>query len=173
MARPSFSSVTTEAIALTILTSMVILMLSSCSQDQGPKDAVALYDDCYFEKGPSFSEFNTGNYTGEEIARVYIELPDKQRFMLSELPEDVAAVIFENTPRLPGTETRYSDLYSSFTFRNGKLVAAKLDSGSELFRISAHEEGPYLSFPIDKDALVREFGEPVEWRKPFKRPSGP
>ena len=172
MARQPICSTVKATAVISMLMFPAILTWSSCSQNYGPKDAVALYEDCYFDEGPSFSELSTGYYTGKKIAYIYIELPDQRRYLLHELPVEVAEELLKSKVPID-EEMLYADDFSHFSYRNGKLVAAKLARGSDLFRISAHKEGPYLSFPIDKETLIREFGEPVKWRRPFKQSTGP
>jgi hypothetical protein len=112
---------------------------------------VAMYEDCYFEHNPRFTEFSTPVPDENKIARVYIELPDQRRFLLSEIPEEVAAKWLKLfSPHQE--ETWYVDDYSRLSYRDGKLVEVVLDWGSELFRISPNRDGPYLDFPIEREA---------------------
>ena len=156
-----------------LLASVGILSVSSCSRSLDPTQRmVAMYEDCYFDHNPRFTEFSTPVPNENKIARVYIELPDQRRFLLSELPEEVASELLQPLD-LPREETRYVDDYSILKYRDGKLVFAVLDWGSELFRISPNRDGPYLDFPIEREALLQAFGEPLRWRRPFHRPTGP
>jgi len=156
-----------------LLVSVGILSVSSCSRSlDSSQNTVAVYEDCYFARSPKFTKFRTRAENEKKIARVYIELPDQRRFLLSELPEEIASELLQPLD-LPREETRYVDDYSILKYRDGKLVFAVLDWGSELFRISPNRDGPYLDFPIEREALLQAFGEPLRWRRPFHRPTGP
>ncbi|MEK6249964.1 MAG: hypothetical protein N2C12_17400, partial [Planctomycetales bacterium] len=63
--------------------------LTACDISGKPK-SVAVYEDCVFEPGPFFIEIYTTTENGKKLAKVYVELPDQRRFLLSELPEEVA-----------------------------------------------------------------------------------
>lgn len=133
----------------------------------------AIYSDCLFRGNPSFNAFSTYADDGG-IARVYIELKDGRRFFLPDFPEEEAARL---TPLIRITPSDmgviYSDLANSMIYRDGKLVSAKLTSAFKPCKISRHPEGPFLEFPIDRDALLKEFGAPVKWSPPPKFRTGP
>lgn len=151
---------------------------TSCSRNySNTRDAQAIYEGFTFMPNPLFYQFVTG-YQREVIAPVYVELNDGSRHLLSELPEEVAASILPKfipvtpTASYPGVYDVYNDDHSLLKYRDGKLVLAALHAHSGLFAVSPHEDGPYLKLPIERKRLLEVFGEPKEWGRPPKLPTG-
>lgn len=151
----------------------VVVVPRLCREDPAnSRTPIAEYDNFEIWGHPDFYELVTSSYNSP-MGKVYVELPDQRRFLLSELPEEVAAESFEGYTR-PSGKTCYSDGRSSFSYRNGKLVFAKLHELSDMpCRISSREDGPYVAFPFDRKTLLEVFGEPLSWRLPGHMPCGP
>ena len=111
-------------------------------------------------------------------AELYVELPDKRRFLVSKLSEEVAGQILKRHDHsldkiLPDTSIDYTDHGTFLSYQDGKLVFVCLESGSCPFLISPNKDGPYVKLPISRDTLLKVFGEPIRWQKAPKPPSGP
>jgi hypothetical protein len=113
-------------------------------------------------------------------AELYVELPDKRRFLISELPEEVAGQILKrHDHRLDKIRPENSIVYGSsnmhtfLKYRDGKLIFVSLEHDSCPFLISPNKDGPYVELPISRDTLLKVFGKPDHWEKAPKPPSGP
>ena len=106
-------------------------------------------------------------------AQLYVELPDKRRFRISEFPEDVASKVFEEHFLTPGNTINYNTVRSFLSYRDGKLIFVSLEASSCPFLISPHKDGPYIKLPIKRDRFLEIFGEPIRWQKAPNPPSGP
>jgi hypothetical protein len=113
-------------------------------------------------------------------AKLYVELPDKQRFPLSDMPEIVASQVLEkhdnslNSVRPENSIDYCSENFHTFLkYRDGKLVFVSLEYDSCPFRISPNKDGPYVKLPISRETLLEVFGEPIRWEKAPRPPSGP
>lgn len=137
------------------------------SETQG---AVAVYDHMALEGNPSFEWFLTG--TGGNIADVYVQLNDGRTFHLPEFPEDVARILFAHSSITPNRHS-FSDYQSRFVYRDGNLDFVALHAVSGKFSISPKREGPFVRLPISREKMIELFGEPKEWHRAGKLPTGP
>ena len=109
--------------------------------------------------------------TSAPVGKVYIELADQRRFLLSELPEEVVAELINESPLKQRSSCFYSNRMEfgtgpSFEYMDGKLILASIRDSSETpLRISPHKDGPYVAFPFNRKTLLEVFGEPNSWRK--------
>ena len=125
-----------------------------------------------------FDEILIGNPVSD--AKLYVELPDKRRFLISELPEEVAGQILKrHDHRLdkirPENSIAYgsSNMHTFLKYRDGKLIFVSLEHDSCPFLISPNKDGPYVKLPIKRDRFLQIFGKPIRWEKAANPPSGP
>jgi len=143
----------------------------SCSQS-GNGDLVAVYEDGVFYRSPTFTEFVSPIPGSTKLANVYVEVLDGQRFKLSELPSDVARKTLNVEGWEHDGEVSYFDGYTLLVYKEGRVAKAIIRSGCRNLRLGRNAEGPFLAFPIERASLIDVFGEPVEWKRVSKRPSG-
>jgi hypothetical protein len=161
---------------------LVLLLLSIFGQDNNSYLAsksirpLAIYRHMVIGGYDStFDELLIRDPVGEAV--LYLELPNKRQFLLSDLPENDAGQILEkhdnnlNSVR-PENSIDYSIGHTFLTYRNGKLHFAALTDSCP-FRISPNKDGPYVKLPISRETLLEVFGEPIRWEKAPRPPSGP
>jgi hypothetical protein len=108
-------------------------------------------------------------------ANLYLELPDKSRYRLKDLPEDVARRYMQSesderkNPVIPMDSTRFSSGKTHLVYRNGELSFATFEFPGKTFRFGPRLDGPFLELPADIEQLLATFGEPIEWREPGHR----
>jgi|GEM_PF-4993454 len=125
-----------------------------------------------------FTEILIGNPVSD--AMLYVKLSDNRRFLLGELPEELAGQIFEKhdlrlDKALPENSIDYgsSNFHTFLEYRDGKLIFVSLYYDSCPFRISPNKDGPYVKLPISRETLLKVFGPPLRWEKAPRPPSGP
>jgi len=106
----------------------------------------------------------------QTIAPLYVELPDGDRYLLADIPEDKVAKFFKKDTGWPGKYsqgyTNDNDPMASTTlgFRDGKLYSARFDAQSRInLPFSLHKDGPYVKLPITRETMLKVFGEPERW----------
>jgi hypothetical protein len=154
-------------LAVGLLFALTACRRSLLSDTQG---AIAVYDHMALEGNPSFECFLTG--TGGDIADVYVQLNDGRAFHLPEFPEAVAESLFPKIVINPN-KINYSDYKSQFIYRDGNLDFVALDAVSGKFSISPWKDGPFVRLPISREKMIELFGEPKEWHRAGKLPTGP
>jgi hypothetical protein len=137
-----------------------VILAYGCFREERP---VAVYEGFKVQSSPQFTTLMASSDEGPVNACVFVQLPNGDRYLLGDLPEDVISRLLPKAD-VGEPEKLFGDYYSTFDYYDGKLFVAILGSGSHLFRISSRREGPYLSFPIEREALLRVFGEPLRWR---------
>ncbi|MCA9102344.1 MAG: hypothetical protein KDA63_14375 [Planctomycetales bacterium] len=160
------------SLALMGFAAVAVFNISSCMSSNN-QDDVAVYEHAAFYSSPHFTTFvspPSGNTS--ILANVYIEIPDGRRFLLAQLPANVTSEILGVDGWEYDGELNYSDSHSHIEYRDGQLVMARISGDSEKFRIGPTEDGPFLSFPIERDQLIEVFGEPVRWKRLVTRYGG-
>ncbi len=129
-------------------------------------------------KQEKFRTLTTSSSYGN-IAILYVELLDGKRSLLSELPEEEVAKFYLKDPVLSNQlvnsykSKNDTSVLSTFKFRNGKLIYARLDATQSLCPpVSATKEGPYVKLPINRETMLKVFGRPNKWVH-YHPPSGP
>jgi hypothetical protein len=119
-------------------------------------------------KQEEFTSLWTYSVTGK-LPSLFIELPDGKRYLLSEVPEEEIAKFFVRDTSWPGTGHVYrsddrTNTEIMIEFREGKPVDLYLRSTDGVpILFSPTKEGPYYKLPIDRETLLKAFGEPVKW----------
>jgi hypothetical protein len=127
------------------------------------------YDHFTFYGYPNFVEISIKSLSE---AHLYVEVPDGRRFLIKDLPEEVASKYTleefdrRDDPVQPVDEIMYSSGKTILIYRKGELRRAKFEFPEETFKFGARLDGPYLELPVDAEQLVQVFGEPKEWRRP-------
>jgi hypothetical protein len=114
--------------------------------------------------GKTFSAFTTGNSSKSgPVADVFLAIGDADPFFLPELTTNSARERFGSPahPEAVDVDEYSIGRQSRIVFRGGKVThcGVYVDNDEE-FRIGSSKDGPFLSLPITKTELVREFGQP-------------
>jgi len=78
----------------------------------------------------------------------------------------------DSTDIQPG-DALYRKSHTILKFSQGKLTYANLDYSWEGIKLGSNPNGPFYKFPLTRGQIVELFGEPLEWRRADKPPSGP
>lgn len=124
-------------------------------------DSIAVYDGFEFVGRRRFRA-----HPQKLTAPIHVQLPNGNRYLLKDLPEEEAER-FLPLSRRNLRELVYSDRHSFIKYLDGELRWFSVITTSGKVGISPTKEGPYLTLPVDRQAVLDAFGQPVRWA-PYK-----
>lgn len=129
---------------------------------------VARYGSFTFEgrrtpNGQHFIQVFTGDF-GPRKAMLYVKVPNGQVFEFDSMPENfIAGLLERHEDPQEGAVYYGSPDGSNFVYFNHRQEFAKITRTLNGFQFGPSKDGPFVSLPINREVLVRLFGEPVEW----------
>jgi len=125
-------------------------------------NSIAIYDGFEFVGSDRFRA-----YPQKLTAPIYVQLPNGNRYLLNELPEEEACKFLPLSATDSPRARVYTEGDSYIRYIDGDLHWISVLSISGKFGISPTKEGPYLTLPVDRQDVLKTFGQPIRWA-PYK-----